>query len=160
MKTLPRLFLPAVCVATVTYLVGCSGLPYAMNPYRYQFNSDPSKVVCLIVKDDSSVAVTYEVKKALQDKGFNVREVNQEAPEDCTDCVRFDYAFGGWTNSSLTKASLELTRKEKGKTQTIRVSSTSDVPEGLTTGNSHEASDTMRMLVDRLFPQPIPWISE
>ncbi len=160
MKTLTRLISVACCIGSLATLVGCSGLPYAMNPYRYQFDSDRSPTLCLIARNDSSVAMTYEVKKALEEKGFKVREVNEMSATDCVDCVRFDCAFGGWSNASLTRASLELTQTESDKTQIVRVSSSADVPAGLANVNTLEAIDTIRTLVDRLFPQPIPWKAE
>lgn len=160
MKTLTRSIAVLSCIGALASLVGCSGLPYAMNPYRYQFNSDRPSTLCLVPRNDSSVAMTYEVKKALEEKGFKVREVNEASAADCAACVRFDCAFGGWSNASLTRASLELTQTERDKTQIVRVSSSADVPAGLANVNTLEAIDTIRTLVDRLFPQPIPWKAE
>ena len=150
----------AVCSGFLVTLIGCSDLTYVMNPYRYQFNPDRSPSVCLIVRDNTSVAMTYEVKKALEDKGLKVREVNKADGPECSVCVRFGCVFGGWANTTLTEATLELTRTESGKKQTIRVSSASVVPDGLATVNSQEATEKIRTLVDRLFPQPIPWVTE
>lgn len=105
--------------------------------------------------------MAYEVRKALEEKGLRVQEVNsEEEASRCQNCVRFDFEFGGWMKSNLKKATLELRHKENGQAGTVRVSSIQADQKGFMTTNSEDIGTTIRLLVDRLFPQPIPWISE
>ncbi len=153
-----NLFLAA---SGILLLNGCSHLPYSMDPYRYKFDSPQSSVVCLKISSENSVAMAYEVRKALEEKGLRVQEVNsEEEASRCQNCVRFDFEFGGWMKSNLKKATLELRHKENGQAGTVRVSSIQADQKGFMTTNSEDIGTTIRLLVDRLFPQPIPWISE
>ena len=158
-KSLARL---AFVAASATVLFGgCSGFPYVMNPYQYQYATAEDTVICLKVTEENSVAMAYEVRRALEEKGLKVREVNsKDDATDCLSCVRFEMEFGGWSNSVLKKATLELRRSENGHTNTIRVTSKTDVAEGVVSTKAEDTSETIRLLVDQLFPHPIPWIAE
>lgn len=158
-KSLARV--TGLAVSATVLLASCSGFPYVMNPYQYQYATAEDAVICLKVSEENSVAMAYEVRRAMEEKGLKVREVNSnDDSKDCLSCVRFEMEFGGWSNSVLKKATLELRRSENGHTNTIRVTSKSDYSDGFVSTKSEDTSETIRLLVDQLFPHPIPWIAE
>ncbi len=132
-----------------------------MNPYQYQFSPSEKSEVCLKVDTDSSVAMSYEVRRAIEEHGLKVREVNnEEDAKDCESCVRFNFEFGGWSKSVLKKASLELTRNVDSRRNTVRVASNLENAEKVLYEDASETAKTIHSLVDQLFPQPIPWVAE
>ncbi len=132
-----------------------------MNPYQYQFSSPEDSEICLKVDPESSVAMSYEVRRAIEEHGLKVREVNdEEEAKDCVSCVKFHFEFGGWTKSVLKKASLELTRNVNSRRNTVRVVSNLENAERVFYEDADETTKTIHSLVDQLFPQPIPWVAE
>ncbi len=132
-----------------------------MNPYQYQFSTPANAQVCLKVDNETSVAMSYEVRRAIEEHGLEVREVNNEEDASaCDSCVRFHFEFGGWSKSVLKKASLELTRNANSRRNTIRVVSNLEGAENVLYEDASETTKTIHSLVDQLFPQPIPWVAE
>lgn len=132
-----------------------------MNPYQYQFSTPENAEVCLKIEKESSVAMSYEVRRAIEEHGLKVREVNNEDDaSECDSCVRFNFEFGGWSKSVLKKASLELTRNVNSRRNTVRVVSNLESAEKVLYEDASETTKTIHSLVDQLFPQPIPWVSE
>ena len=70
------------------------------------------------------------------------------------------YSYAPAGTSVPAEANASVNGAVQGVIPIVQVSSSSDVPAGLANVNTQEATDTIRTLVDRLFPQPIPWKTE
>ncbi len=148
-------------ISASLFLAGCKSVPYVMDPYRYQFSLPESSEVCLKVNQESSIAMSYEVRRAIEEHGLKVREVNnEEDASDCVSCVRFHFEFGGWSKSVLQIASLELTSTVNSRRNTVRVVSNLENTKKVLNEDPSETTKTIHSLVDQLFPRPIPWVAE
>ncbi len=157
-----KIFVASILAITASlFVAGCTGVQYAMTPYKYQFSSPEVSEVCLKVDPESSVAMSYEVRRAIEEHGLKVREVNNdEDASGCVSCVRFHFEFGGWSKCVLQKASLELTSTVNSRRNTVRVVSKLENTEKVLNEDPSETTKTIHSLVDQLFPQPIPWVAE
>ena len=148
--------LAVISLGVVSALIsGCQTMD-GRSPYQYRFDDPADKSICLFVRDDKLESLGLEVRRALEDKGFRVRDVGVRQLSDCTQCVRFSAKMGGWAGAQLERAHMEYTRRSEGirhkvsATETCRHVKSLGVP-------VEDHLPMIRSLVDRLFPDPVPW---
>lgn len=135
-------------------LAGCQSVPQK-SPYEYQFEKASDQTLCLQTEPAGEVSLALMVRTALEEKGYQVRNVTDFSDPDCRLCVRFAVKKGEWSDSRIKSASLEYVRGAAG----IRHKVTADdfSADRVFGTPSEDQSMIIWSLVDRLFPDPMPW---
>lgn len=134
--------LAALLLSTV--LAGCSAVPQE-NPYAYRFSDPVGKTLCLHAETVSDDAVVLSLRKELKEKGFEVVETHSGCGEELT--LQVIPLAGGELRFVLT-----LMRTESRPS----VSAEQIIPRADSTEVS-AVNMAVDRLVDRLFPDPMPW---
>lgn len=147
-------------LSSLMVLSGCTGIP-EVNPYQYRYSGEETERMCLYVDRGTSPAISLEVRQSLQAKGFVVRNVTANEALDCERCVFFRTHATGWKGSQIKEAHMEFVHEVDGQKVTESVKVNALDPVGLSTGpaseDDEEGSYLIRSLVERLFPDPVPW---
>ncbi len=136
-------FVP-VLGCSVLLLAGCQT---ADNPYAYSYSTRAGNELCLVRNPANSESAVLQLKSALRENGFTVREVRAAA--FCDSCLRFRAAG----SSQMLIEQAELTLEEDGAVK-------HRVQWERTESSRLEIQDSTQMirdLVDRMFPEPTPW---
>lgn len=152
-----RFKLLTVSLISAALLAGCQSAPQK-SPYEYRFAKEGDQTLCLQTEPAGEVSLALMVRTALEEKGYQVRNVTDFSDSDCRRCVKFTVQTDGWSDSRIKSASLEYVRDAAG----IRHKVTAD---GFSTDRvlgtpSDDQSMIIWSLVDRLFPDPMPWKDE
>jgi hypothetical protein len=131
-------------VFSALLLAGCQTFD---NPYAYSYSNRSDKELCLVRNPANSEAAVLQLKEALREKGFAVREVRAAA--FCDSCIRFRSA--GSSQMQIERA--ELTLEEAGS---VKHRVHWEKPDGSQL-DVQDSEQMIRDLVDRMFPEPTPW---
>ena len=141
-------------ILTSTFVAGC-----ADTPSTFSFGTRAGQTICLEDNPEVRPEFFLAVRRALIDKGFNVVRImhNQKGLNTCPQTLRYDAIYGSsWSHSSLRYAKLELTEVSRhNNIYTVQWDERSATPTLFDKVN--DASVEIRELVDRLFPEDIPW---
>lgn len=147
--------IPLVTVlAAVVLLSGCQ-TPSQRDPYAYRFGQVDGHSICLVTEPADAQSLSLQVRAALEEKGFVVKEVTAEEARKCSPCVRFIAKLGDWTGPRIESATMQYTRVAGGTRTTVSAESTST--KAAFGAPIDDESVLIRTLVDRIFPNPIPW---
>ncbi len=142
--------------AAALMLAGCQST--TTNPYSWHYAAG-EETVCLETEDATDVSLTLPLRQALQDKGVTV--VEPGAGVNCTKKLLFSARMGGWSGSEIKKAQLVLTdmRVDGGMAPVTgyRVTMENTVTSGDLGSPAADSTTVIRTLVDRMFPDPVPW---
>lgn len=141
-------------LAAAALLSGCQ-TPSQKAPQGYRFGQTDGHSICLVTEPAHAQFLSLQVRAALEDKGFEVKEVSSEEARTCSPCVRFIAKLGDWTGPRIESATLQYTHVAGGTRTTVSAESP-----GTRAAFGAPIDDTsvlVRTLVDRLFPNPIPW---
>ncbi len=135
-------------------LVGC-----ASDGDNYVFHAKTTEV-CIVDNPDVRAQVFLEIRRALMDKGYDVRRLEYgdlAGVKTCHQTIYYEATFGSsWIDSSLRHAKLELIERARhNNIFTVQWDERSRRPTLF--DPVEEASVEIRQLVDRLFPEDIPW---
>lgn len=146
-----RAFLLSVLAAV---LAGCQTTTH--NPYSWRYASGGQETVCVASPEETSEVLKLTLRQALRKKGFKALETDGEDAR-CTKYLRFTAVMGGWSGARLESARLEL--RNKGEARPAYSASVSGFSAGDASLNLPEDDYnlTIRVLVDRMFPEPQPW---
>ena len=136
--------LALLCGASAVFLAACQTAP---NPYSYNYMSRSGTELCLVRNPANSEASVLQLKAALKEKGFSVKEVRAAA--FCDTCLRFKTQ----SSARLTLEKAELSLEEDGRVKHLVTWSSS----GKTQLDMVDMQQAIGDLVDRMFPEPMPW---
>ena len=119
----------------------------------------PDAPLCLADNPGSDPRAFLAIRRALIDKGYEVRNVRAKAvPADCAQTVFYEARIGtSWDPSALKSARLTVTENDPpfGKSYTVEISHPAAKPSLL--DDTQEVETELRRLVDRLLPDRNPW---
>lgn len=149
-------FLSSACVLAAALLSGCQSAP-ERSPYAYRFADSAQRDICLVQADSAQEqGLSLQMRTELESRGFIVREVTEGNTEGCSACLRLNARLGNWSGQRLHQARLDLTRTVNGIRKTVSVESVA--PTGVNFGAPiDDGTQTIRTLLDRVFPTPMPW---
>ncbi len=151
-----RMRLLFAAAAAAVMLAGCQ--TPQQSPYEYRFARTSGEELCLQTEPAGEVGLALQVRMALEQKGFSVRNVTDFGDADCRRCVLFTAHMDDPSSHHIKTATLEYVRGPGERTHSV---STREVDEVHVFGSP---ADDQRILiwslVDRLFPDPMPWRDE
>lgn len=146
-----------VSLAGAFLAAGCQNMPQK-SPYEYRFVRTAGQELCLQTEPAGEVSLALMVRTALEQKGFAVRNVTEFSDAGCRHCVRFTARMEDWSNHRIRSATLEYVSGHGSKPLSV---STRDSDEVHVFGSpADDQSIIVWSLVDRLFPDPMPWRDE
>lgn len=142
--------------AAALVLAGCQSTP--SDPYRWHYAA-ARETVCLETEEATDVALTLPLRQALQDKGVTVVEPAEGV--HCTKKLLFSAKMGGWSGAEIRRAQLVLTDMPAdggmAPVTGYRVTMENTVTSGDLGSPAADSTTVIRTLVDRMFPDPVPW---
>ena len=141
-------------LAAAALLTGCQ-TPSKTTPAGYRFGQLDGHSICLVTEPAHAQLLSLQVRAALEDKGFVVKDVTPEEARTCSPCVRFIAKLGDWTGPRIKSATLQYTSVAGGTRTTVSAESMG--MQAAFGAPMEDESVLIRTLVDRIFPNPIPW---
>ena len=152
-----RISLLVAAFAGACLLAGCQSTPQK-NPYEYQYAKSDDQDLCLLTEPEGEVGLSLLVRNALEQKGFEVRYVTNFEDAGCRQCVKFTAQMGDLVSRRVKTATLEYVRPGCGDRHVV---TSNDADEMRIFGTPTDDETIMVWsLVDRLFPDPMPWRDE
>ncbi len=127
-------------------LAGCQSGP---NPYTYNYAEKNSMDLCVVQDPSNSATELLQLKNALKEKGFSVREVRVASL--CHTCLRLKAEGASKLQIDRAELSLEQDRGIKHRVDWNRKD------DARLNAQFVDSSAAIRDLVDRMFPEPMPW---
>ncbi len=142
-----------LAAAVLVALTGCQSVG-GHSPYEYRYADAEGRELCLIVDAHPLDGVTLTLIRLLEERGFVVREVSCNE-DDCRQYLKFSYELGGWSGQRISSAKMENFRRVHGVKYTAETQD--GAPEATFGSPAQDDALMLRMMLDRIFPQPVPW---
>lgn len=140
-------------------LAGCQSAPQK-SPYEYRFAKAAGQELCLQTEPAGEVSLALMIRTALEQKGFSVRNVTDFDDADCRQCVRFTARMEEWSNHRIRSATLEYFSGHSSRPLSVSTRDDEGTVGHVFGSPADDQSIIIWSLVDRLFPDPMPWRDE
>lgn len=135
-------------------VVSSCSAPLSSSSLSYQFSDPNEELVCLEAPARGEEMLALQVRRALQKKHLQIRDIDTSDLSTCSRSIRYEAMYSA-DNRTLRLIRLELDRTGQ---EPFRVEA--ELPSASERGvfsQNDDYFDEVRGLVDRLFPDPVRW---